>query len=48
MAGALAALIADPVRRRQMGERGRRRVEQWFEASLALDRWEEYLLQVLS
>jgi glycosyltransferase involved in cell wall biosynthesis len=46
MAGAMAALIADPVRRRQMGERGRRRVEQWFEASVALDRWEEYLLRL--
>jgi glycosyltransferase involved in cell wall biosynthesis len=46
MASALAALIADPVRRRQMGERGRRRVEQWFEASVALDRWEEYLLRL--
>jgi glycosyltransferase involved in cell wall biosynthesis len=46
LAGALAALIDDPVRRRQMGERGRRRVEQWFEASVALDRWEEYLLRL--
>jgi glycosyltransferase involved in cell wall biosynthesis len=46
LAGALGALIADPVRRRQMGERGRRRVEQWFEASVALDRWEEYLLRL--
>jgi glycosyltransferase involved in cell wall biosynthesis len=46
MAAALGALIADPVRRRQMGERGRRRVEQCFEASTALDCWEEYLLRL--
>ncbi len=47
LAAALSALIADPVRRRQMGERGRRRVEQWFEASGALDRWEEYLSRLV-
>jgi glycosyltransferase involved in cell wall biosynthesis len=47
MASALATLAADPVRRRQMGERGRRRVEEWFEESVALDRWEEYLLRLL-
>jgi glycosyltransferase involved in cell wall biosynthesis len=47
LAGALSALAADPIRRRQMGERGRRRVEQWFEASRALDRWEEYLLRLV-
>lgn len=46
MAAALESLITDPVRRRQMGERGRRRVEQWFEATVALDRWEEYLLRL--
>jgi glycosyltransferase involved in cell wall biosynthesis len=48
LAAALAALLSDPVRRRHMGERGRRRVEQWFEASSVLDRWEEYLLHLLS
>jgi len=48
LAAALAQLIADPVRRRQMGERGRRRVEQLFEASVSLDRWEEYLLRLLA
>ncbi len=48
MAVAFAALANDPIRRRQMGERGRRRVEQWFEASVALDRWEEYLLRLLA
>jgi glycosyltransferase involved in cell wall biosynthesis len=47
LAAALSALAGDPVRRRQMGERGRRRVEQWFEASVALDRWEEYLCALL-
>ena len=47
LAGALASLAADPVRRHQMGERGRRRVEQWFEESVALDRWEDYLLRLL-
>jgi glycosyltransferase involved in cell wall biosynthesis len=47
LAHALGALVADPVRRRQMGERGRRRVEQWFEATVALDRWEEYLVRLL-
>jgi glycosyltransferase involved in cell wall biosynthesis len=47
LAGALASLVADPIRRRQMGERGRRRVELWFEESVAVDRWEEYLLRLL-
>jgi glycosyltransferase involved in cell wall biosynthesis len=47
LTAALSALVADPVRRRQMGERGRRRVEQWFEASMALDRWEEYLSRLV-
>jgi len=47
MAAAVTALADDPVRRRQMGERGRRRVEQLFEASVALDRWEEYLSRLL-
>jgi glycosyltransferase involved in cell wall biosynthesis len=47
LAGALAILAADPVRRHRMGERGRRRVEQWFEESVALDRWEEYLRRLL-
>jgi glycosyltransferase involved in cell wall biosynthesis len=47
LAHALGALVGDPVRRRQMGERGRRRVEQWFEASIALDRWEEYLVRLV-
>ena len=47
LTAALGALIIDPTRRRQLGERGRRRVEQWFEASIALDHWEEYLVHVL-
>jgi glycosyltransferase involved in cell wall biosynthesis len=47
MAGALSALATDPIRRRHMGERGRRRAEQWFEESVALDRWEEYLLRLI-
>jgi glycosyltransferase involved in cell wall biosynthesis len=47
LAGALSSLAGDPIRRRQMGERGRRRVEEWFEASRALNRWEEYLLRLI-
>jgi glycosyltransferase involved in cell wall biosynthesis len=47
LAGALTALAGDPIRRRQMGERGRRRVEEWFESSRALDRWEEYLVRLV-
>lgn len=47
LAGALTALAADPVRRRRMGERGRRRVEEWFDASRALDRWEDYLQRLM-
>jgi glycosyltransferase involved in cell wall biosynthesis len=46
LAAALTELARDPVRRRRMGERGRRRVEQLFEASVSLDRWEEYLLRL--
>jgi glycosyltransferase involved in cell wall biosynthesis len=43
LAGALTALLSDPVRRRAMGKAGRRRVEQMYRFEHFVTRWERWL-----